>query len=106
VQRLILLTKHDRLPEDIDGQIIVDVDLSILGQCPEVFGRYESAVREEYSWLSDEEFWSGRKDFIETLLARTQIFTTEPCCQRSEGAARENLARSLERIEEGMGTDA
>lgn len=100
VQRLILLTKHDCLPADMDGRLIVDVDLSILAQPPEVFDRYECAVRTEYSWVPDEEFWPRRKDFIKAMLSREQIFCTDRYVQKFERAARENLIRSVRQIEE------
>lgn len=96
VERLILLTKHDRIPIDIDGRVIVDVDLSILGQPPEVFDEYKSAIRAEYSWVPDEEFWPKRYDFLMDMLSRDKIFCTDHCVQKFERAARENLIRSLE----------
>ena len=95
VQRLILLTKHDSLPTDLDGQLIVDIDLSILAQPPEVFDGYERAVRAEYSWVPDEAFWSRRRDFLETMLSRQQVFLTDDYAERYESAARENLKRSV-----------
>jgi len=100
VERLILLTKHDRTPTNIDGQIIVDIDLSILGQSPEVFDRYEQAVRTEYSWVPDEEFWPRRWSFIIDMLSRKRIFYTEYFYQKFEHMARKNLIRSIMRDRE------
>ena len=97
VESLIRLTKHDSAPATVDGQIILDVDLSILGQSPEVFDRYESGVRIEYSWVSDKEFWSKRIAFLRSLLAREYIFLTAPCRKKYESAARRNLQRTIER---------
>jgi len=101
VQRLILLTKHDCIPDDMDGRLIVDIDLSILAQPPEVFDRYERAVRTEYSWMPDEEFWHGRRDFLRAMLSRERIFCTERYARDFESAARKNLVRSIRQIEEG-----
>jgi len=100
VQRLILLTKHDCLPADMDGRIIVDVDLSILAQPAEVFDRYECAVRSEYAWVPDEEFWPKRRDFLKAMLSREHIFCTPDYVQRHQRTARENLERSVRQIEE------
>lgn len=99
VKRLIILTKHDRThsPTDIDGQVIVDVDLSILGQSPEVFDQYESAIREEYSWVPDEVFWPKREDFIMDMLTCDRIFYTDRCAERFGYSARKNLVRSIAR---------
>lgn len=97
VASLILLTKHDRAPANIDGQIMLDVDLAILGQSAIVFDRYESAVRSEYSWVSDSVFWSKRAEFLTMLLAREHIFHTEQCREKFELSARNNLRRSIQR---------
>jgi predicted metal-dependent HD superfamily phosphohydrolase len=98
VGSLICLTKHDRAPTMVDEQIILDVDLAILGQSPEVFDKYESGVRVEYSWVSDKEFWSKRTGFLKSLLARERIFHTALCRQRYELAARKNLQRTIDRM--------
>lgn len=97
VAALILLTKHDFAPTDIDGKIVVDVDLAILGQSAVVFDRYESAVRSEYSWVNDSVFWSKRAEFLSMLLAREHIFHTEQCREKYELSARNNLRRSIQR---------
>ena len=97
VGSLIRLTKHDCAPTTVDEQIILDVDLAILGQSPEVFDKYESGVRVEYAWVSDKEFWSKRTGFLKSLLAREQIFHTALCRQRYELAARQNLQRTIDR---------
>ncbi|MBN1673601.1 MAG: N-methyl-D-aspartate receptor NMDAR2C subunit [Kiritimatiellae bacterium] len=99
VRDLILLTKHDCVPSGMDGKIIVDIDLSILAQPADVFDAYEFAVRSEYSWLADDEFWCGRAQFLKSLLARERIFHTPHFARTYERPARENLVRSLERIE-------
>lgn len=95
VKRLILLTKHDCVPTDIDGKVMVDVDLSILGQSPEVFDRYENNVRAEYSWVPDEIFWERRAEFILDMLLRNQIFYTDRCIKKFGWKARQNLVRSF-----------
>ena len=95
VERLILLTKHDCVPTNIDGQVIVDIDLSILGQAPEAFDIYEQAIRTEYSWVQDEEFWPKRNAFILDMLSRKRIFYTDYYYQKFECMARENLLRSI-----------
>jgi predicted metal-dependent HD superfamily phosphohydrolase len=99
VQSLILLTKHNRKPKGMDQSIIIDVDLSILGQQPDVFDRYEAGVRKEYAWLSDDEFWPKRKTFLKNLLARDTLYHTDLCLEKYEAAARRNLQRSIDRIE-------
>ena len=67
VRRLILATKHLAIPSGGDAQIIVDVDLSILGKPEKVFDEYERNISEEYSWVEEETFI--RENCIITLLA-------------------------------------
>ncbi len=56
VHDLVLATRHAADPGTPDARLLVDIDLSILGQPPEVFDRYEAAVRREYAWVPDELF--------------------------------------------------
>src|SRR5262245_19497131 len=51
VYKLVMVTRHNALPETTDEQVLVDVDLSILGASPERFDEYETQVRQEYSWV-------------------------------------------------------
>ncbi len=95
---LVLLTRHDRIPPTLDGQVVIDVDLAILGQPSEVYDTYEAAVRREYSWVTDREFRTGRARFIETMLARPRIFFTDACHGKYETRARANLQHALTRI--------
>lgn len=97
VASLIRLTKHNCAPTTIDEQIIIDVDLAILGQSAIVFDEYESEIRSEYSWVSDNEFWSKRTEFLMALLAREHIFYTEQSRRKYELSARRNLRRSIQR---------
>jgi predicted metal-dependent HD superfamily phosphohydrolase len=97
--RLILLTKrHDPDPEDEAGKVLVDADLAILGAESEEYDRYAGAIREEYAWVPEGEYWVGRSRVLEGFLARPRIFHTEAMFARREGRARENLRRELERL--------
>ena len=46
VHALIMTTCHNALPETQDEQVLVDIDLAILGAAPERFDEYETQVRE------------------------------------------------------------
>jgi predicted metal-dependent HD superfamily phosphohydrolase len=50
IRRLIAATKHDATGFSGDTALIIDIDLSILGAPPEVYARFESAIRREYWW--------------------------------------------------------
>lgn len=98
VADLILATRHDATPTLNDAQLVVDIDLSILGRDPERFDAYERAVREEYRWVPDLLFRPGRRKILLGFLARPRIYSTEWFFRRYEAIARSNLARSLEQL--------
>src|SRR5207249_3206443 len=56
VRELILATKHVMPPEDADAALLVDVDLSILGQSGDRFDQYEEQIRREYDWVEAKAF--------------------------------------------------
>ena len=49
VRRLIMATAHQALPANQDENILVDIDLAILGATNERFAEYEQQIRAEYS---------------------------------------------------------
>lgn len=98
VRALVMATRHDAVPEGIDQQVLVDIDLSILGAATARFEEYERQVREEYSWVPDFVFRRKRREILEAFLARAAIFSTAPMRARLEAPARENLERSLARL--------
>jgi predicted metal-dependent HD superfamily phosphohydrolase len=51
IQGLVLATKHNAAPTSPDAELLVDVDLAILGAVVERFDEYERQVRQEYSWV-------------------------------------------------------
>jgi predicted metal-dependent HD superfamily phosphohydrolase len=81
----------------------VDIDLSILGGPPDEFDAYERAIRHEYAHVPGEAFASGRARILRGFLARGWIYATELFRERYETAARENLRRSLARLESSGG---
>ena len=95
IHPLILATRHDAVPRDTDEQILVDVDLSILGEKPERFDEYEEQIREEYAWVPSIVFRSKRRQIIKAFLDRPSIFNTRKFVEAYEAQARANLERSL-----------
>lgn len=78
VANLILKTKIHRNPDnDIDSQILLDADLSILGADVSNYRRYSQAIRKEYSWVSDESYQVGRLKFLQNILQRPRIYLTD-----------------------------
>jgi predicted metal-dependent HD superfamily phosphohydrolase len=94
-----MATRHKAVPRGTDAEILVDVDLSILGAAPERFDQYERQVREEYAWVPHFLFRRERKAILKEFLARPRIFSTTHFRDRYEQQARSNIERSLERLD-------
>jgi predicted metal-dependent HD superfamily phosphohydrolase len=93
---LILATKdHAGLDGDADGEIFLDIDMSILGQPRIAFERYERDVRTEYAWVPDEIFAAKRGAFLRGVLARPHVFASAAMRERYEATARANTEQSL-----------
>lgn len=96
VERLILVTKHDRPPAEGAEAWIADIDLSILGADPATFAAYDRDIRREYAWMSDGDYRKGRLAVLESFLARDPLFRTDWFRRRFEAAARRNLRHALD----------
>ena len=95
VHALILITRHNAQPGNRDGQILVDVDLSILGASAGRFDEYENQIRAEFAWVPAILFRRKRREILREFLARPVIFNTAAFRESYEQQARDNLQRSL-----------
>lgn len=86
---------RDHLATSADAQLVIDIDLSILGADPETFSRFEQEIRREYSWVDDEAYRAGRAAVLRRFQERASIYGTPLLRERYEPRARENIARSL-----------
>jgi len=99
VADLILVTTHSGTPDDPDHRFICDIDLASFG-CPwECFEKDSVAVKAEFQG-PDEDYYRGKKAFLEALLARPKIFMTDFFNQRYESQARDNIGRLMSLIEQ------
>lgn len=104
VSDLILATRHAATPTDADAQLVVDIDLSILGQPWERFDAYEQEIISEYAAIVEERgrerFNAGRAGILRRFLDRPAIYSTDYFKKNYEQQARANLERSIERLED------
>ena len=75
VHGLIMATCHDALPDTPDAQVLVDIDLAILGADAVRFDAYESEVRAEYAFVPDFLFRRTRKKILRGFLDRPTIYS-------------------------------
>lgn len=97
VERLILITKHQQPPTHPDECLLLDIDLSILGQSPATFDHYETLIRQEYAWVPETAYRAGRAKILNAFLNRAALYHT-PFFQPYEIQARENLTRSINKL--------
>ena len=100
VHGLIMATTHlDPPPRTLDESFMLDIDLSSFGRPWEEFMDDSRAVRAELAHVSDAEFTSRQKKFLERLAARPVFCFTEFFRDRHESRARENIERLCARLE-------
>lgn len=95
VRALILATRHEAPATNPDSQLVVDVDLSILGADEATYSVFEADVRKEYRWVPTILFQRKRAEILESFLKRPRIYSTEPFLARYELRARHNLSRAV-----------
>lgn len=99
IEPLILVTKTHAEPVSVDQQLMVDVDLRILGETPERFEAYDQAIRAEYTWVPENDYRRGRAEVLQSFLNRKSIYQTECFRAKYEHSARENLARTIAELQ-------
>ena len=105
VHDLVMFTKpatpHDApavLGSSSDAQLLVDIDLSILGSPAERFARYDQDVRKEYAWVPGQRYRESRAQVLQSFLDRPQLYHGEAAVALLEAQARINLAAALSRL--------
>jgi predicted metal-dependent HD superfamily phosphohydrolase len=99
VARLVRLTVgHDPAGDDRNGQVLCDADLAILAAPPSAYAAYTAAVREEYHFVPNDAFRSGRAAVLRRLLEPPRLFRTPYGREHWEATARYNLRAELEML--------
>lgn len=95
VHDLVMATRHTALPASPDEQLLVDIDLSILGAGPGRFAEYEQQIRHEYAFVPAALFQQKRREILQGFLDRPVIYSTAHFRETLEARARENLCRAI-----------
>jgi predicted metal-dependent HD superfamily phosphohydrolase len=99
VHAFIMQTRHKTAPEDADAQLLVDIDLSILGALPQRFDESDLQVRAEYSHVADAPYREGRRAVLQGFLARPRLYSTDYFHSRLGVRPPTNLHRALARLD-------
>jgi predicted metal-dependent HD superfamily phosphohydrolase len=96
VSDLILATKsHETAAADPNAFVLLDADLAILSASPAEYDAYARAIRQEYSFVPDEQYAVGRTAVLQKFLARSPFYFTEWMRERGDTAVYANLNREL-----------
>ncbi|MBI3368802.1 MAG: N-methyl-D-aspartate receptor NMDAR2C subunit [Burkholderiales bacterium] len=106
VHDLVMATQHGFTQEtapaarssSLDAQLLVDIDLSILGSPAERFERYDQDVRKEYAWVPGFRYQEARAQVLQSFLDRPRLYHGEHAVALLEAQARINLAAALSRL--------
>ncbi|MDZ8259485.1 hypothetical protein [Nostoc sp. ChiQUE01b] len=99
VTRLILNTKdHQAAVNDYDSQVLIDADLAILAINPVDYQEYAHAIRQEYAWVAEAEYITGRRQVLERFVQRSRIYFTPLMLEFAEPSARNNIQREIQSL--------
>src|SRR5262249_24840876 len=91
VVSLIMATKlHENADPNDGSALLVDVDLSILGQNEDRFTEDEQGIRAEYAWVPQEMFNAKRAEILQRFLNRERIYSMDYFFVKYERKARQN----------------
>lgn len=96
---ILATAKHENPGGEHDIDIFLDGDLSILGSDEKTYDNYARAIREEYSWISDEDYKKGRKEFLQNFIKREYIYFTKEAQDEFEDRAIKNIKKELAGLE-------
>lgn len=103
VGNLILATKGHSADDEV-SQIMIDVDLAILGKGMSAYGEYKDGIYAEYKtdWNWDPPVWArfkdGRAKFLKGLLEQEHIYYTDYFRDKYEAQARRNIGIEIEEL--------
>jgi predicted metal-dependent HD superfamily phosphohydrolase len=95
VATLILKTKTHSAGGDVDAQVLLDADLAILGTSEPVYRTYAEQIRQEYAWVPEPEYRTGRRQVLERFLTRQRIYHF---LSHLEKPARHNLSTEIAQL--------
>lgn len=98
IEALILVTAHTGVPVGVDAELLVDIDLAILGAEAPRYAEYDRQVRAEYRWVPGFLYRRGRRKVLADFAARRPLYRTPALREALEARAANNLAGSLARL--------
>lgn len=99
-QQILATKKHEfNIPSpSFDSQLLIDLDLVILGQPWQQYAIYTQQIRKEYSMYPLFLYKKGRKKAMTRFLNRDKIYHTPQFIKQYEQQARANIEREIEEL--------
>ncbi len=95
---LIMATQHHEKSTLIDANLIIDIDLAILGSSPAAYDEFEQNIRREYHMVPEAIYRKKRAEILAHFLVNRQIYKLDSFISQYENAARENIRRAIDRL--------
>lgn len=91
IEKMILLTKHDREPDSQDEMLMLDVDLAIFGSGTQRLIEYNRQIRVEYKHVPNQIYFNKRREVLQNFLNKDRIYHTQEFYYQFEKAARADI---------------
>jgi predicted metal-dependent HD superfamily phosphohydrolase len=97
VCQMIRVTGHQDgvTPLSSDEQLLLDLDLAILGKDRDTFAKYQSGIRYEYAHVPEDVYRAARNKILSRFFERSPLYLTPFFREKYEDAAKQNLSRVL-----------
>lgn len=104
----IMATQNHPITTDLDRQLMLDIDLVILGSSPKIFNQFETNIRKEYGWVPWDIYRQKRLEILETFLSYTRpehptrktLYQTDYFRERYEAQAQQNLTQAIAKLQQ------
>lgn len=103
VVRYIIATKsHTATEDDKCAQLLLDIDMAVLGKQRYAYWSYANMIRREYSFVEHDMYCEKRAQVLEGFLKEPSIFGTPEMKNALEQQARENLKAEIDSLKKGV----
>lgn len=102
ISKAILATTDHKPNKNADIQLLLDLDLSRLGEHWDAFQYYSEQLRKEYIDVPDYDFCKNRMEFLTKLLKRPRIYGTDHWYNQLEISAQNNIKKAIECLTEQL----
>lgn len=100
VPELILFTKHNRVANNFNEELISDIDLSILGSFHKEYKKYSDGIRLEYGFVPDYQYYQARLKILQSIYNKDRIYYTRYFKNLYEVSAKQNVLQEIKFIKE------